>query len=170
MTITRQRRTGALGQGLVEFALVIPIFLVIFFGLVDLGRFVVADNILSQAAREGARRASVEVSWLGSDDPSCDQPGGPVCPADLTALVADVTTAANGMVAGLGGTITSVYLRCDGPGAAPSGAWTGTSCSSNGQGNVVSVRVLFTYRALTPGLSGLLGPVSREGSATMVIN
>jgi len=60
---TKLRPRGASrGQTLVEFALVIPVFLAILFGLVDLGRFVVTDNILSQAAREGARLASVEAS------------------------------------------------------------------------------------------------------------
>jgi hypothetical protein len=170
MATTLKLRGASRGQTLVEFALVLPVFLAILFGLVDLGRFVVADNILSQAAREGARLASVEASWIGSGDASCGTAGGPVCPATPAVLASHATAAANRMVAGLGGTITDIYLRCDAPGAAPSGAWTGQTCSSNLQGNLVSIRVVFTYRALTPGLSGILGPVTRQGAATMVIN
>lgn len=51
------------GQALVEFALVFPIFLVLVFGLIDVGRLVYVDNALSQAAREGARWGSVP-NWL----------------------------------------------------------------------------------------------------------
>jgi hypothetical protein len=163
-------RGASRGQTLVEFALVIPVFLAILFGLVDLGRFVVTDNILSQAAREGARLASVEASWIGSGDASCGTAGGPVCPPSAAVLTTHVTDAANRMVAGLGGTITEVHVRCDPPGAAPTGAWTGQSCSSRTQGNLVSVRVVFSYSALTPGLSGIVGPVTRQGATTMVIN
>lgn len=170
MATKLKSRGASRGQGLVEFALVIPVFLAILFGLVDLGRFVVTDNILSQAAREGARLASVEASWIGAGDTSCGAAGGPVCPATPAVLVSHVAEAANRMVAGLGGTITDVYLSCDAPGAAPSGAWTGQTCTSKSQGNLVSVRVVFTYRAFTPGLSGIIGPVTRQGATTMVIN
>lgn len=52
----RERRTG---QALVEFALVIPLFLLLLVGLFDLGRAVFAYNTLTNAAREGARMAIV---------------------------------------------------------------------------------------------------------------
>ena len=44
-----------MGQALVEFALVLPIFLLLLFGLIDVGRLVYTWNALNQAAREGAR-------------------------------------------------------------------------------------------------------------------
>jgi Flp pilus assembly protein TadG len=47
------------GQALVEFALVIPIFLLLLVALFDLGRAVFAYNTLTNAAREGARIAIV---------------------------------------------------------------------------------------------------------------
>ena len=47
------------GQGLTEFALVIPIFLLIVVALFDMGRAVFAYNTLTNAAREGARMAIV---------------------------------------------------------------------------------------------------------------
>ena len=47
------------GQGLTEFALVIPIFLLLVVALFDLGRAVFAYNTLTNAAREGARTAIV---------------------------------------------------------------------------------------------------------------
>jgi TadE-like protein len=52
------RRRGA-GQGLVEFALVLPVFVLVLVALFDLGRGVFAFNTLTNAAREGARLAIV---------------------------------------------------------------------------------------------------------------
>jgi hypothetical protein len=57
--LRRRRSTTGRGQALVEFALVIPIFLVLLVALFDLGRAVFAYNTLTNAAREGARIAIV---------------------------------------------------------------------------------------------------------------
>jgi Flp pilus assembly protein TadG len=164
--VRQQRR----GQALVEFALALPLFLLLVFGLIDLGRFVLTDSLLSQAAREGARLAAVEASWIGSTDDSCGSDYGPVCPATTAALASDVQVAANRMVAGLGGSITAVYVSCDAPGGEPSGLWNGVACASRVPGNVVSVRVEYTYESITPVISTFIGPVLRHGAATMVIN
>jgi Flp pilus assembly protein TadG len=55
------RRRGAprRGQALVEFALVLPIFILLLVAIFDLGRAVFAYNTLTNAAREGARMAIV---------------------------------------------------------------------------------------------------------------
>ena len=47
------------GQSLVEFALILPLLLVIVLGTIDVGRWVFADNSVSNAAREGMRAAIV---------------------------------------------------------------------------------------------------------------
>jgi Flp pilus assembly protein TadG len=52
----RDRRSG---QSLVEFALVLPIFLVIVIGIFDVGRAVFTYNTLTNGVREGARMATV---------------------------------------------------------------------------------------------------------------
>lgn len=58
-----RRRPGVMpasrGQALVEFALVIPVFLLVLVALFDVGRAVFAWNTLTNAAREGARMAIV---------------------------------------------------------------------------------------------------------------
>ena len=63
MTIRRRTGNGSprrgRGQALVEFALVIPLFLLMLIALFDLGRAVFAYNTLTNAAREGARIAIV---------------------------------------------------------------------------------------------------------------
>jgi len=50
-----KRLAGERGQSLVEFALVVPIFLVLLFALVDFGRGFQAWIEVTNAAREGAR-------------------------------------------------------------------------------------------------------------------
>ena len=78
-----RRRRRQRGQGLTEFALVIPIFLLLVVALFDLGRAVFAYNTLTNAAREGARiaivnqytptivsRAKSQTNIVELDDPS----------------------------------------------------------------------------------------------------
>jgi Flp pilus assembly protein TadG len=56
----RHRDDAGRGQALVEFALVVPIFLLLVFGLVDLGRAIYVNNAMAEAARDGARWGSVQ--------------------------------------------------------------------------------------------------------------
>jgi hypothetical protein len=67
-----QRRRG---QALVEFALVIPLFLIMLMAVVDIGRAIWAQNSVAAAAREGARFAIVHG---GSETTTC--PVGPKNP------------------------------------------------------------------------------------------
>ena len=159
------------GQGLVEFALVLPLFLFMLFGLLDVGRFVYLNATLSQAAREGARLGSVEASWMSSADPGCGAVGGPVCPANVAALHADITNAVNRMMAPFG-SVQNVYTRCDppSPAALPTGTWTTQTCASSDPGDRISVRVTYSFNAVTPVISNLLGTVGVSGAATMTIN
>ena len=54
-----RRRREPQGQGLVEFALAIIIFLTVFVGIVDMARAVFTFNGVSEAAREITRETSV---------------------------------------------------------------------------------------------------------------
>jgi Flp pilus assembly protein TadG len=169
----RGRRIGsarARGQGLVEFALVLPVFMFAVFGVVDGGRYVYQNTVLSQAAREGARLAAVEASWIGSVDPSCGATGGPVCPANSNALKAHALVAANRMVAPFASiTSANFYISCDAAGSAPTGSWTGATCTNHSTNNIVSVRVVLTFVPITP-VAGQFVVLTMSGSATMVIN
>jgi Flp pilus assembly protein TadG len=162
------------GQGLVEFALVIPVFLLMICGVIDGGRYVYMNTVLSQAAREGARVGTVEAAWLGSADASCGQTGGPTCPATAAALKADVLNAANRMITPFAKILSAqLYISCDAPGSAPTGAWTvGTACtaSTGVTGNVLSVRVALTYQPITPLVGQIIGSQTIFASASMVIN
>ena len=54
--------SGQAGQALVEFALVMPIFLLIVLGVIEVSRAVWQENTLAYAAREGTRYAIVHGS------------------------------------------------------------------------------------------------------------
>jgi Flp pilus assembly protein TadG len=56
---TQKKRRSRSGAVAVEFALVLPIFCLLVFGTVELGRAVMVYQILTNGAREGARYAIV---------------------------------------------------------------------------------------------------------------
>lgn len=61
MTQQARRRgdRGRGGQAVVEFALVLPVFVLLVFGALEFGRAYYNMHLLTNAAREGARRASL---------------------------------------------------------------------------------------------------------------
>lgn len=75
------------GQSLVEFALIMPVFLLIVTGLFDVARAVWQENTLAYAAREGTRYAIVHGSASDS----------PVWPGNTTPVVNVVRNAAIGV-------------------------------------------------------------------------
>jgi len=72
-------RGSSRGQALVEFAFVLPIFLLLLFGTIDFGRYVYYVQILNNAAREGARYAIVHGS--NSFQPAGPNPNDPAVAA-----------------------------------------------------------------------------------------
>lgn len=60
MDTTRRNRGRERGQGLVEFALTLPIFVMLFISVFDLSRAILVSNILAGAARDGARFGTIE--------------------------------------------------------------------------------------------------------------
>lgn len=82
-----RRDRGDTGQALVEFALVLPILLLLTTGLFDLARAVWQEDTLAYAAREGTRYAIVHGSASET----------PVGPGSTTAVEAAVRNAAVGV-------------------------------------------------------------------------
>ncbi|MGH2500689.1 MAG: TadE/TadG family type IV pilus assembly protein [Candidatus Limnocylindria bacterium] len=78
---------GERGQALVEFALVLPVMLLVILGLFEASRAVWQVNTLAYAAREGTRYAIVHGS--ASDDPAW--------PGDTSGIVDAVRRAAVGV-------------------------------------------------------------------------
>jgi len=185
--MSRLRRRRRRGQALVEFALVLPVFLLMVFALIDGARYVYMSSVLSQSAREGARLAAAEAGWIGmtaATDPSCvadaslitsANPGAHVCPATVAgatnSLKADITAAANRMVAPFGA-VKNVYFSCQPIGTAPPANWTNTDCPAGNRvaaRNDAWVRVDMTFQPITPVLGQVWTPTV-SGSATMTLN
>jgi Flp pilus assembly protein TadG len=64
------------GQSLVEFALILPILLVLLMGILDFGRAVAAYNSVSNAARSAARVAVVDQNEAVVDQAAIDEAFG----------------------------------------------------------------------------------------------
>ena len=62
---------GEQGQSLVEFALIVPLLLLVVLGLFDVARAVWQENTLAFAAREGSRYAIVHGAAATSPVPYC---------------------------------------------------------------------------------------------------
>jgi hypothetical protein len=66
----RERQEG--GQDLIEYALIMPILLLLLFGIMDFGVTIFSYNTIANASREGARFGSVHCSSFrvacGADD------------------------------------------------------------------------------------------------------
>ena len=54
-----QKVVNARGNAVIEFALTLPILLLVVFGITELGRMIMTTNVLNTASREGARFAAV---------------------------------------------------------------------------------------------------------------
>jgi len=61
----RMRPSGERGSAAVEFALVLPMLLLLVFGIIDFGRMLNAKITLNEAAREGARSAALQSESAG---------------------------------------------------------------------------------------------------------
>ena|SRR5688500_6986644 len=135
----RDRRRG---QAMVEFALIIPIFLLMIFGIIDLGRAVYAYSTLNNAAREGARVAAVDQTLTHIED------------------------VASGHAVGLGLPVTAVtveYRSADDPDD-PCPAAAGTALAV---GCTAIVRVAYVYTAATPLIGRIVGDINMAGESSM---
>lgn len=132
----RGRRSSP-GQALVEFALIIPIFILLVMGIFDLGRAVYGYNTANNAAREAARMAIVDQT--------------------LTHIKAEAVAHAPGL--SLAASNVTVDFRSQ---ATPQ---TVGSCSPARINCLANVRVNYSYQASTPIIGNLLGVVSMMGES-----
>lgn len=136
------------GQTLVEFALALPIIILLFMALFDFGRAIFAYNTVANAARDGARTAIVDQSS------TC---GGVSCAAQAAAdqavgLDLDPTDTNEIRVRYLDPFDLSV------PCNASATEWLGC---------VAEVRVQYLFNAATPIIGNIIGPIT-VGSTTQL--
>jgi len=143
--VGRKRRSGP-GQSLVEFALALPVIVLMFMALFDFARAIFAYNTVSNAARDGARLAIVDQR--------------------TTAGISHAAQAAADQATGLGLDPTDTnevriqYLKPDfsGPCDPSWGEWTGC---------IADVRVQYLYRPATPIIGLIVGQIT-VGSTTQL--
>lgn len=127
------------GQSLVEFALILPIFILVLVGLFDVGRAVFAYNTISNASRESVRVAIVNQTTADVQDEALKQA------VSLGLVPADVT-------------ITYV---------GPSG--TGTCSAPYGISCLATVTVQYAYSAATPVIGQIIGPFTMTATTQMPV-
>jgi Flp pilus assembly protein TadG len=137
------------GQSLVEFAIVLPIIMLIVFGLLDLGRGVFAFNTLAQAARQANRTAMV------------DQDVGRVTAVAIAA--APTLGLAAGNVTVCFKTDDSAQTNCSSP--------TTDNCPEAARviGCVAIVTVSLAYVPITPVIGTLLGSIPLASTSVQAI-
>jgi Flp pilus assembly protein TadG len=63
----KRSRAGERGQALVEFALILPVILLVMVGMLEFARAWNLHQVMTDAAREGARRAAIQDVGLGHE-------------------------------------------------------------------------------------------------------
>jgi Flp pilus assembly protein TadG len=138
-------RNRTLGQSLVEFALVLPVFLLFFAAALGLGRVFYANITLNNAAREGAFQAAVTPE-LYVENGACDQATNRV-----VCRIQNETTGSMIAIAP-----TDIDVTCSVP-----------SCAS-APGSLVTVEVRGKFRLVTPLLSAVFGGQELDLSSSAV--
>jgi Flp pilus assembly protein TadG len=153
---SRGRGGRAGGQSLVEFALVLPIIVLLIVGFVEIGRAVFAFNTIANAARQGARVAAVNQLSVVTD---CDESRPIEDPYEPHWSIRGCAIAA---ASTLGITTSNVSISYLAP---PS---TTLSCTPTLHvGCIASVTVTYHYAIATPFVSLLIGPFTMSQTSQM---
>lgn len=136
----RSRGRSGDGQALVEFALVLPLLLLLVFGIVDAGRLIFAYNTVANSARNGARVAIVNQSTSGTE----------TCDTILATAYPTGCSISSGITLGIKPSDVVVSYR-NPTDTAP--------CTPVSIGCIAVVKVTGTFRPLTPVIGQLIGSV-----------
>jgi TadE-like protein len=174
MKTTRWR--GRAGQSLVEMAMVLPILALLCFGLVDFGRGYYYQVSITNAAREGARVAILNI-YTGPQNPSCSTSNAyGTCPVQTDA---NIITAVGHELTYSGIPATSITI-C--PPHDSTGSTAGCPDASNrvdkwvsgsaaNQNYYVTVNVTYDFQLYTPLMQQLVGnPIHMSVSVQMRTN
>jgi Flp pilus assembly protein TadG len=141
MRLLTRSRDHAAGQTLVEFALIIPIFILIVIGIFDVGRAIYAYTTINNAAHEAARLAIVDQNTADVRDTAVGQAVGVrLVPADVTVR----------------------WLSANYTDVAPCNATPRFGCA-------VEVSVAYEFIPATPIIGDIMGTIDLEGLARQAI-
>ena len=166
-------RSRQSGQALLEFALILPIFVVAVLGMIDVGRAIWANNAVANAAREAARYAAVHG---GSQTNPC--PVGPPgentvipqasasCPYPSPSKDGIRETARQFLIAGGSNVVITV---CYGSGCSGDTDVSSPEPATNVRGTPVTVKVASQVPMIMATLLGLQ-PIGVSATSTMLVN
>lgn len=147
---------GERGQGVVEFALVLPVLMIIFAGIIDFGNVMSTRESIINAARVGARYATVHPSaWTNSDPAAMTTIEGVIQHEGGTAKIANTDS-----------NIAISYWKPDGVTecgyySASSNGFVGLSGNTQNScvvpGNLIQVKVTYTYQVMMPWVQWAIG-------------
>ena len=146
----RHRRQRQRGQGLVEFALTIPVLLLVILAVFDIGRAVFIYNTMTNATREGARLAIVNQTEASIDQRVIEQAGG----VDTDVNKVDITYRNAGP-----NPDPLQNAVCDGAGSNP----------PLSIGCVAVVNYEASWTAITPVIGSILGPITLHAQAALPV-
>jgi Flp pilus assembly protein TadG len=152
------RRRREHGQSLVEFALVIPIIVLMIASFVEIGRAVFAYNTVANAARQGARVAIVNQL---PDVTDCDESRPIEDPYEPHWSIIGCAILAGKTLGLSAANVTVAYVT------QPS---TTLSCSPTLHvGCIATVTVTFQYDISTPFVSRFIGPITMVQTSEMPV-
>jgi len=145
-SLIRRYRRRPLGQSLVEFAIVLPVFLVILSAAIDLGRIAYARVTIANVAREASfQAAQTPTSYLAGQP--CDQTTNLVICRGILESTGSVVTVSP----------SDIVLTCSaGCATAPA------------MGNTVSVKATGHFNLLTPIMAAFFGGTNITFSSTAI--
>jgi Flp pilus assembly protein TadG len=143
----------------VEFALLFPVLILLLFGIVDLGRGVYAYNTIDNAARQGARVATVNQI---EESPDCDESRPIEDPADPHW---SIKTCAVVAAFSLGVAMSDVDVTY----FAPPGNVLLTCSPTLHVGCIAKVTVQYAFRPATPIIGNIVGDVALSSTAEIPV-
>ena len=150
----RWSRPNHRGQSLVEFAITLPLLLLIVLGTVDLGRAYFQVENLTNAVKEGAQ--------FGSRSPTCDTNLNPTCP-DPRNVEYRVSQELSGLA------FSGFVAKCFDPGTTDFSA-AGKALVDCQDGDLYYVEATVPFDVITPLMSNLVGSsLTLKSSATAVV-
>ena len=147
----RWTRRKARGQTLVEFALILPIFVLILVGIFDLGRAVYVFNTLNNAARESVRVGIVNQNCAAIGDE-----------AEAAAVSIGIDWNAGLGCNAAANDVKVRFMQPDYTDTAPCNVTPRIGC-------IVEVTVQYEFTAATPIVGNLIGVLNLEGSSRQPI-
>lgn len=85
------RQTNRRGAAVVEMAVILPVFMMVLLGIVEFGRAMMVTQIVSNAAREGARRAILNGSTNATVSADIAEFVSSTCRVDTTSISVEIT-------------------------------------------------------------------------------